>query len=37
LLYWTYLGAALSRGKLAGERLNEFVTELKRIGLAGKS
>jgi AcrR family transcriptional regulator len=37
LLYWTYLGAALSRGKLAGERLNEFVTELKRIGLGRKS
>jgi AcrR family transcriptional regulator len=37
LLYWTYLGAALSRSRLAGERLNEFATELKRIGLGGKS
>src|SRR5262249_19891309 len=35
LLYWTYLGAALSRGKLSGERLNRMVAELKRIGLDG--
>ena len=35
LLYWTYLGAALSRSKLSGERLNRIVAELKRIGLDG--
>jgi AcrR family transcriptional regulator len=33
ILYWTYLGAALSRSKLAGERLDRIVSELKRIGL----
>ena len=33
LLYWTYLGAALSRSKLAGKRLERIVSELKRIGL----
>lgn len=33
LLYWSYLGAALSRSKLTGGRLSEFVAELKRIGL----
>jgi len=33
LLYWTYLGAALSRSRLSGERLNRIVAELKRIGL----
>jgi AcrR family transcriptional regulator len=32
LLYWAYLGAALSRSKLAGERLDQVVAELKRIG-----
>jgi len=35
LLYWTYLGAALSRTRLTGERLNRMVTELKRIALGG--
>jgi AcrR family transcriptional regulator len=35
LLYWIYLGAALSRSKLTGERLDRFVAELKLIGLAG--
>ena len=35
LLYWTYLGAALSRSKLTGERLDRVVAELKRIGLSG--
>ena len=35
LLYWAYLGAALSRSRLAGERLNLMVAELKRIGLGG--
>ena len=35
LLYWTYLGAAWSRGRLAGEQLKQMVTELKEIGLAG--
>jgi AcrR family transcriptional regulator len=33
LLYWSYLGAALSRSKLAGERLERIVSELKLIGL----
>jgi AcrR family transcriptional regulator len=33
LLYWSYLGAALSRSKLTGERLDRIVTELKLIGL----
>jgi AcrR family transcriptional regulator len=33
LLYWTYLGATLSRSKLAGRRLDRIVAELKRIGL----
>jgi AcrR family transcriptional regulator len=35
LLYWTYLGATLSRSRLTGERLNWMVAELKRIGLGG--
>jgi len=33
LLYWTYLGAALSRSKLTGEQLDRIVIELKQIGL----
>jgi AcrR family transcriptional regulator len=33
LLYWAYLGAALGRGKLTGERLDRAVAELKRMGL----
>ena len=33
ILYWTYLGAALGRGRLGGERLDKIVAELKRIGL----
>jgi AcrR family transcriptional regulator len=33
LLYWAYLGAALSRNRLAGERLDRTVAELKLIGL----
>lgn len=33
LLYWTYLGAALSRGRLSGERLRTMLAELKRIVL----
>jgi AcrR family transcriptional regulator len=33
LLYWTYLGAALSRSKLTGERLDRIAAELKVIGL----
>jgi AcrR family transcriptional regulator len=32
-LYWTYLGAALSGGKLAGERLDRMVAELMRVAL----
>ena len=32
LMYWTYLGAALSRSRLTGEQLHRIVTELKRIG-----
>jgi AcrR family transcriptional regulator len=35
LLYWTYLGAALSRCRLKGERLDRLVAELRRIGLGG--
>jgi hypothetical protein len=34
LVYWTYLGAALSRNRLTGERLDQALVELKRIGLA---
>jgi AcrR family transcriptional regulator len=33
LLYWTYLGAALSRSRLTGARLGRMVAELKRLGL----
>jgi hypothetical protein len=33
LLYWSYLGAALSRSRLNGERLDQAVAELKRLGL----
>lgn len=33
LLYWTYLGAALSRSKLTGQRLERMVSELGWIGL----
>ncbi len=33
LIYWVYLGAALSRGKLTGERLTRMIDELKRIAL----
>jgi AcrR family transcriptional regulator len=33
LLYWAYLGAALSQSKLTGTRLDRTVAELKRIGL----
>ena len=35
LIYWTYLGAALSGSKLAGGKLERMVAELKRIGLGG--
>jgi AcrR family transcriptional regulator len=35
LLYWTYLGAALSRSKLNGERLDRVVAELKQIAFGG--
>ena len=31
LLYWAYLGAALSRSKLTGERLDRVVVELKLV------
>lgn len=33
LVYWSYLGAALSRSKLTGEQLDRTVAELKLIGL----
>jgi AcrR family transcriptional regulator len=36
VLYWTYLGAALSRSKLAGARLDRMVAELTAIGLGGR-
>jgi AcrR family transcriptional regulator len=35
VLYWTYLGAALSRSKLAGAPLDRIVAELKQIALGG--
>ena len=35
LVYWTYLGAAVSRSRLTGERLDQALAELKRIGLEG--
>jgi AcrR family transcriptional regulator len=31
LMYWAYLGAALSRSRLTGERLDQIVAELKQI------
>jgi AcrR family transcriptional regulator len=34
LLYWTYLGAALSQSRPSGTQLNRIVTELKRIGFS---
>jgi AcrR family transcriptional regulator len=37
LLYWAYLGAALSRSKLIGVRLDRTVAELKQIGLGRTS
>jgi AcrR family transcriptional regulator len=37
ILYWTYLGAALSRSRLAGARLDRIVAELKAIGLGGRA
>jgi AcrR family transcriptional regulator len=33
LLYWSYLGAAMGRGRLTGARLDRTVAELKRIAL----
>jgi AcrR family transcriptional regulator len=35
VLYWTYLGAALSRSRLTGQRLDRIVAELKQIALGG--
>ena len=35
LVYWTYLGAAFSRTRLTGERVDRIVAEVKRIGLGG--
>ena len=35
LLYWTYLGAALSQSRPTGEQLDRIVTELKQIGFGG--
>jgi len=37
IVYWTYLGAALSRSKLRGEKLEQMVAELIRIGLGEPS
>ena len=37
IVYWTYLGAALGRSRLAGEKLEQIVAELKRIGLGDPS
>jgi AcrR family transcriptional regulator len=36
LLYWSYLGAALSRAKLGGEQVDRVVAELKHIALGGR-
>jgi AcrR family transcriptional regulator len=36
IVYWTYLGAALSRSRLAGEKLEQIVAELRRIGLGDR-
>jgi AcrR family transcriptional regulator len=33
LVYWAYLGAALSHSRLSGERLDRLVDELKRVAL----
>ena len=33
LLYWIYLGAALSRSKPTGQELDRIIAELKQIGL----
>ena len=33
ILYWAYLGAALSRSKLTGARLDQIVAEFELIGL----
>jgi AcrR family transcriptional regulator len=35
ILYWTYLGAALSRSRPTGEELDRVVAELRKIGLGG--
>ena len=35
LVYWTYLGAAFSRTRLTGERVDRIVAEVTRIGLEG--
>lgn len=35
LLYWAYLGAALNRSKLSGERLDRIVAELNLLALGG--
>jgi AcrR family transcriptional regulator len=35
ILYWTYLGAASSRGRLSGDKLQKMVTELKELVLGG--
>lgn len=37
LLYWTYLGAALSRTRTTAERLDQFVAELKLLALGDAS
>lgn len=37
LLYWTYLGAALSRTRTTAERLDQIVAELKLLALSGAS
>jgi AcrR family transcriptional regulator len=36
LLYWAYLGAALSRSRLAGKPLDRVVTALKQIAFGGQ-
>lgn len=36
LLYWTYLGAALSRTRSPAEQVNQIVAELKLLALGGR-
>lgn len=37
LLYWTYLGTALSRTRTPTERIEQMVAELKPLALGGRT